>query len=292
MSKRGKGLKIISSLALGFFTCCIYTQDTIRAESSARSLFMSTAGSLTQVEDKGSTKGKISMPKKEATSKKRTQVAQNTADSWSSGLQIQVLRVKGNLQEAKLEPINPNKYIFSEGERFKVRVTVNLPGVIMFYNIDPKGESSYLGAWPIEKAFTSVELPYEGYFEFYGAKGVDKLYVVFKPCLVESTLKSQFMEKTNYSRSIRLVQTDLTDKVNLKDEVKNALPVCTADLKEYTQDSVNRKIYNYATYSRSIRTVYDKTDSSVYAFTSQSQRNTNRNIEGDLIMHVLNLRFK
>lgn len=288
--RKDKGLRIVFLTALGL-TISFSSYDTsISAESSARSLFMSTAGSTIQIQEPKATKDQISRPSQESSSKKRAQVAKKSAMKWTLGLQTQVLKVSPS---GNLEPINPNKYIFREGDKFKVRVTVNSPGIIMFYNIDPKGESTYLGAWPIDKAFTSVELPYDGYFEFYGAKGVDKLYIFFKPCQVQPTLKDQFIEKTTYSRSIRLVQTELTEKIHIKDEVRDSLPICSNDLDEYSQTAIQSKISNrnFISYSRSIRTVYDNADNSVYAFhTSQSQKN--KMIEGNWIIQILNLQFK
>lgn len=255
-------------------------------KSYARSLFMSTAGSTVQYEEKNEEKKVVS--KKVATSKKTTQVSKK--DSFASGMQIQILRLT---KDNSLKPVNPYSYAFREGEKFKVRVSVNLPGVIMFNNVDPQGKEAFLGAWPIERAFSAVEIPYEGFFEFYGAKGEDKLYIIFKPCRVEKDLVSNFESRTSYSRSIRVVSSDLEEKVQLKNEVTSSLPACTTDLNYYSEENIKPKRSQFTSYSRSIRFVSDE-EGSLYAFSSaNSQKNMpSRGSGNDFVVSVLTLKFR
>lgn len=249
-------------------------------KSYARSLFMSTAGSTVQYEEKKEA------PKKVSKSKKNTQIAQKT--TFSSGIQIQILRLAdGNT----LKPVNPYKYVFKEGDKFKVRVSVNLPGVIMFYNIDPAKNESYLGAWPIEKAFSTVELPYEGYFEFYGVKGLDELYIVFKPCRVTNDLVSDFEKKTSYSRSIRVVNSDMTEKVRLREDVMNNLPACISDVNYYGEEKVKNVSSQFVSYSRSIRVAYDN-EGTLYSFSSADTKKRMPSQEsGDFIVTKITFKF-
>ncbi|MEZ0343758.1 MAG: hypothetical protein ABWJ99_02990 [Caldimicrobium sp.] len=252
------------------------------SSSYARSLFMSTAGSVIQYDKNKETKKKVS------TAKPSMKYA--SKNNFTTGMQIQVLRLAG---DNILKPVNPYSYVFKEGDKFKVRVRVNLPGVVMFYNVDPKGNENYLGAWPIEKAFSTVEIPYEGSFEFYGVKGEDKLYVIFKPCQVNPEIVSTFEKKTSYSRSIRLVDSASTQKVQLKEEVHTYLPTCVADINYYSEENIKKEKTQFINYSRSIRFVSDEKES-LYAFSSNNKEKmtTSKGGVGDIIVSVLTFKFK
>lgn len=91
------------------------------------------------------------------------------------------------VRDDKEIPVNPARHIFREGDRFKVQITTNTPGIIMVANRDPLGKETFLGSWPIERAFSKVMIPAEGYFEFYGPKGEDLLYVLFIPARLRKT---------------------------------------------------------------------------------------------------------
>lgn len=269
---------------LALFSGQLLASETPKKVNSsyARSLFMSTAGSVVQYDEKKQFKKRVSK------AKSSTKLA--SENKFTTGILIQVLRLTG---DNTLKPVNPYSYVFKEGDKFKVRVSVNLPGIIMFYNIDPKGKENYLGAWPIEKAFSTAEIPYEGFFEFFGAKGEDKLYVIFKPCKVNSEIISTFEKKTSYSRSIRLVSSDLTQKVQLKEEVHTYLPPCITDINYYSEENIKKEKTQFINYSRSIRFVSDE-KGSLYAFSSNNKRKmtTSKGEAGDIIVSVLTFKFK
>lgn len=257
------------------------------AESLARSIFMSTAGSVIKEsprKDQTDTKKYSTFTK----SSKKNAVAANKAESqWVSGMQIQILKVSSN---NKLTPINPMKHVFREGDKFKVRVTVNTPGLIAFYNIDPKGEETFLGVWPIERAFTAVELPREGFFEFYKTKGDDLLIVAFKPCIVTDDVK-RASELSGYGRSIKYVKTELSERVSLDDKVRESLPICSVQTDLYTEEKFREKREQLISYSRSIRVVSSDSDNSIYAFDTCS-KSSNTTFGGSLIVHMLKLKFR
>lgn len=255
---------------------------TLKAESLARSIFMSTAGSIIKDSSK---KDQTDVKHSDRASKsyKKDKIVKSKSDTqWISGMQIQILKV---LSSGKLTPVNPMKYVFKEGDRFKVRVTVNTPGLIAFYNIDPKGEETFLGMWPIERAFSAVELPHEGAFEFYKTKGDDLLIIVFKPCIVTDEVKKVSI---GYARSIRYVNTELSEKVILSDKVKDSLPMCSIQRDLYNEEKFKERREQLISYSRSIRVISDDLDNSIYTFS----RSRNTAPTEFFIVHILKLKFR
>lgn len=275
-------LVIISALVIFSFGI-----GNLRAESLARSIFMSTAGSVIKESPKKDQTDTRRYSVSSKSSKKDVIVANKGKNQWAFGIQVQVLKVAPN---NKLVPINPVRHIFKEGDRFKVRVSVNTPGIIGFYNIDPKGEETFLGAWPIERAFSAVELPYEGAFEFYKTKGDDLLIIAFKPCIVTEDVK-RASALSGYSRSIRYVETELSEKLSLDNQVSESLPMCSVQRDLYTEERFKEKRSQLISYSRSIRVVSDNVDNSIYAFSANSK--SANAVQGDsLIVHMLKLKFR
>lgn len=258
---------------------------TLKAESLARSIFMSTAGSIIKDSSK---KDQIDVKYSDKASKsyKKDKIVRGKNDTqWVSGMQIQILKV---LSSGKLTPVNPMKYVFREGDRFKVRVTVNTPGLIAFYNIDPRGEETFLGMWPIERAFSAVELPHEGAFEFYKTKGDDLLIIAFKPCIVTDEVKEALI---GYARSIRYVNTELSEKVIISDKVRDSLPMCSFQRDLYNEEKFKKRKEQLISYSRSIRVISDNLDNSIYTFSSNS-RSGNTVPTDSFIVHILKLKFR
>lgn len=234
------------------------------AKNTARALFMSTAESKVSVPTEAQNRGSQAQQKVS-----NRQNVKRPQQAVAYGLQFQVFLVRDD----KEIPVNPARHIFREGDRFKVQITTNTPGIIMVANRDPLGKETFLGSWPIERAFSKVMIPAEGYFEFYGPKGEDLLYVLFIPCKVEENTISAY-KNYSVSRSIRVVADETTEKVRMKDDVYTKLPACKISPQEerFIYESKKQSEIKQASYSRAIRVSYDEGEKAGYVLYSSHER--------------------
>jgi hypothetical protein len=177
-------------------------------EVSARSLFMTTAGSTID----------INKPKPVSQKTKPSSKDSTNLEKIPSGLSIEIVKLEGG----KGIPVNPKKYWFKTGEEFIVKFQANTPGIVKLYNINPKGEITPLGTWIIKSGFLLTKLPpNEGTFKFVNTKGKEKLIFKFYPCKVEQ----QF---TQYAlvRDIVLVDNKGPKTASYNEEFSNYLPRC------------------------------------------------------------------
>ncbi|MGC8852866.1 MAG: hypothetical protein ACP5P0_04610, partial [Hydrogenobacter sp.] len=246
-----------------------------------RNLFMSTAGSTVQYQDKeaknNETETKVSKKKTVAKNYSRHKaVAQRFPKEPYLGMEVQVLKKVSD----RLVPVDPKRTIFREGDVFKVQVLYNSPGVVEFYNINPAGETIFLGRWIVEKPFVGTLIPAEGWFKFEGKeKGKDKLVVQFTPCIPND---SKVVQEVNsaYSRSIALVEEDQVKLANFSADV----PVCSTDFKE---KAITQEDIKYAN-SRSIIVMEETYTKKAYYFVPQSAYKQ----EGKPIVSVIEFNYK
>jgi hypothetical protein len=188
------------------FSSKAYTSSN--EEVSARSLFMTTAGSTIDIN-----KPKPVSQKTKPSSKDSTNVVK-----IPSGLSIEIVKIEGS----RGIPVNPKKYRFKTGEEFIVKFQANTPGIVKIYNINPIGKITPLGMWIIKSGFLLTQLPpNEGTFKFVNTKGKEKLIFEFYPCKVEE----QF---TQYAlvRDIVLVDNKNQKTASYNEEFSNYLPGC------------------------------------------------------------------
>ncbi|MGB9874205.1 MAG: hypothetical protein ACPLRS_04470, partial [Hydrogenobacter sp.] len=202
-------MKKLVSIALPLLTVLSFAKEDQSPEP--RSLFMSTAGSTVQYQDEEAKNNETNKKKTvEKHHSKQKAVAQKSPKEPYLGMEVQVLKKVSD----RLVPVDPKRTIFREGDAFKVQVLYNSPGVVEFYNINPAGETRFLGRWIIEKPFVGTLIPAEGWFKFKGKeKGKDKLVVQFTPCIPND---SKVVQEVNsaYSRSIALVEENQVKSVN------------------------------------------------------------------------------
>jgi hypothetical protein len=187
------------------FSSKVYSSDE---KVSARSLFMTTAGSIIDIN-----KPKPVSQKTKPSSKDSTNLVK-----IPSGLSIEIVKIEGG----KGIPVNPKKYLFKTGDEFIVKFQANTPGIVKVYNINPIGKITPLGMWIIKSGFLSTQLPpNEGTFKFVNTKGKEKLIFVFYPCKVEE----QFIQYA-LVRDIVLVDNKGQKTVSYNEEFSNYLPGC------------------------------------------------------------------
>lgn len=264
--------------------------NNVFAENTARAIFMSTAESTIMVsqeeKDKKTTQQSVNKPKtKQVATKKQT--------DYAYGMQFQVYVY----ENGKEKLVNPATYVFREGDRFRIQIRTNTPGIIMALNRDPLNRETFLGGWPIERPFSPILIPAEGYFEFYGPKGDDLLYILFMPCRVEKDLVTSYANY-NTARSIRVVSDDRVENIKLRDDVYKNLPSCgiiPQEEKTYFEEK-RRKYTQEVSYSRSIRVAFDEHEGAGYAFSSATGRERTGNVKRAstdmVILNVIKLRYR
>ncbi|MDW8434296.1 MAG: hypothetical protein RMK35_05775 [Aquificaceae bacterium] len=172
------------------------------------------------------------------------------------GMEVQVLVPSG----MGLRPVDHKNHIFRTGDRFKVQVFYNSPGVVEFYNENPEGKVTYLGRWVVEQAFSGTVLPKDGWFSFKDKKGRDKLIVYFYPC---QPYDKKVVEEiyTAYSRDIGVVKDNSLSKLNIDENVYASLPMCNFS-------ESGRMKEDYVSASRNIVYMEEKTTRKTYYFVS------------------------
>jgi hypothetical protein len=195
------------------FSSKVYTSSN--EEVSARSLFMTTAGSIIDI----NTPLKTDTKNTKLSSTKSIQKKDSTnLVKIPSGLSIEIVKV----EKGKGIPVNPQKYQFKTGEEFIIKFQTNTPGIVKVYNINPMGKITYLGMWLIKSGFLPTQLPpNEGTFKFVNIKGKEKLIFEFYPCKVEE----QFTQYASV-RDIVLVDNKSPKTANYNEEFSNYLPRC------------------------------------------------------------------
>jgi hypothetical protein len=196
------------------FSSKVYTSSN--EEVSARSLFMTTAGSIIDI----NTPFKTNSKNTKLSSTKSIQKKDSTnLVKIPSGLSIEIVKV----EKGKGIPVNPQKYQFKTGEEFIVKFQTNTPGIVKVYNINPIGKITPLGMWIIKSGFLLTQLPSnEGTFKFVNTKGKEKLVFEFYPCKVEEQQFTQYA----LARDIVLVGNKNQKTVNYNEEFTNFLPRC------------------------------------------------------------------
>jgi hypothetical protein len=183
---------------------------------SARSLFMTTAGSTIDINQPFKTVSKNtkasstnSIPKKDSTNLVKI----------PSGLSIEIIKIEGDSGI----PVNPKTYRFKTGEEFIVKFQANTPGIVKVYNINPIGKITPLGMWIIKSGFLLTRLPSnEGTFKFVNTKGKEKLIFEFYPCKVEEQQFTQYA----LARDIVLVDNKGQKIASYNEEFSNYVPGC------------------------------------------------------------------
>lgn len=231
-------------LLLGLTLGCL----TLAQEHSARSLFMSTAGSEVIYKQETTVRTEKQTRVKREASTPRPQVYY--------GMSLQVYANKNG----RLVPVDFRSYTFRTGDRFKVKVTYNSPGIVEFVNIDPEGRENYLGNWVVEEAFTGTMLPAEGSFKFTGTKGRELLIVRFFPCRPEDRDMVREINVSS-SRAIQFVRDEDIKPASFGAELSACNPNRIkrhGGYSEYTTAS-----------SRSIMVVHEQVEKRTYYFVSQ-----------------------
>lgn len=240
------------------------------AEPNARSLFMSTAGSMVEVKDeKPQKKQTVSTTSNKKAKKEEVQ------DVYM-GMQVAVY-LKG---ENNLVPVNHRKYVFRTGQEFKVQVMYNTPGVVEFYNINSRGQKNYLGRWLVEKPFEGTLLPKDAFFKFEGEKGKEKLLILFYPCQPHD--KKVVEEIMVASRDIAVVKDESYKEVSLRDNIN--LPMCNFEDMEKRRDKDN--VVTQAA-SRNIVVMEERTTRRVYYLVNSKDYK-----QGEPIVAVLELEHR
>lgn len=226
-------------------------QGLSQETASPRNLFMSPAGSKIEYrEDDKKEKDITKVQQKEKTNKS---TAIETTRKEYLGMEVQVLIPAG----IGLRPIDYKRHVFKTGDRFKVQIFYNSPGIVEFENENPEGKVSYLGRWIVESAFSGSLLPRDGWFSFDAKKGRERLIIYFYPCqpydkkLVEET-------KTAYSRDIAFVKDkNIDEQVTIKENIYSSLPLCDFSEKKRSRDE-------YVSMSRDIVYKEEKTTKAFY----------------------------
>ncbi|MCC6026224.1 MAG: DUF4384 domain-containing protein [Caldimicrobium sp.] len=196
---------IFITVLLLVFSNKAYTSSN--EEVSARSLFMTTAGSTID----------INKPKPVSLKTKPSSKYSTNLVKIPSGLSIEIVKLEGG----KGIPVNPKKYQFKTGEEFIVKFQTNAPGIVKVYNMNPKGKITHLGTWIIKSGFLETKLPNEGAFKFVNTKGKEKLIFEFYPCKVEE----QFAQYA-LARDIVLVDNKSQRTASYNEEFANYYPRC------------------------------------------------------------------
>lgn len=72
-------------------------------------------------------------------------------------------------------------YQFRTGDQFIVRYVANMPGRMDVSNVNPRGQETALGTWPVVSG-EQVTMPSQGAFQFNGSAGDEGLRFYFTPC--------------------------------------------------------------------------------------------------------------
>ncbi len=223
------------------------------SQVNPRVLFKSTAGSEVYIEQSQSEE---QSPKTTARAKAKTKKESPTAKvSPHLGMYVEVYSVK----EGRNILVDPKRYAFSSGERFKVKVYYNSPGVVEFINVDPNGKVSYLGKYVLEEPFSGTMLPADGSFVFVDTKGKEKLIINFYPCRVDDKNRAREVN-TASSRGIALVK----DEEYKNTSFKVNLPTCNIEERQPQQITVD----TYVASARGITVVEEVKEKRTYYFMS------------------------
>ncbi len=182
---------------------------------SPRALFFSPAGASFNMSNKPAKKEVVEVKKKVYyhTYVEPTSYIKHTY----AGIQYQVF-VKA--KNGAMIPVNPNRYIFHLGDKFKIRLLYNMPGIAEFIDVNPAGKVTYLGKWVVKHPFSGTEIPGRGWFYFHGRHhGTDKLVINFYPCNASNMSGSRVS-----SRSIGFVPS--SSKADDASYVYSSLPSC------------------------------------------------------------------
>lgn len=230
----------------------VFAQES--SQVSPRVLFKSTAGSEVYVENSRSEK---QSPK--TVTKARTRKETPSAKvSPHLGMYVEVYAVKGGRNIL----VDPKRYTFSSGERFKVKVYYNSPGVVEFINVDPNGKVSYLGKYVLEEPFSGTMLPADGSFVFVDTKGKEKLIINFYPCRVDDKNRAREINIAS-SRGIALVKDEEYKNVSFNLN----LPTCNIQESQPQQITVD----TYVASARGITVVEEVKEKRTYYFVSSDK---------------------
>lgn len=262
-----KGLKMflgIGVLAMVSYQISLAAQNSIADGFSPRALFFSPAGATFSENNKPVKKEVVEVKKKvyyHYVAKKPiyhsyAEQASYIKDTYA-GIQYQVFIKERN---GAMIPVNPNRYVFHNGDKFKIRLLYNMPGIAEFIDVNPAGKVTYLGKWVVKHPFSGTEIPGSGWFYFHGRHhGTDKLVINFYPCDTSNINSSQVA-----SRSIGFVPP--SSKIDDASYVYNSLPSCegaTTSVEQHQQNPGTVVSYiekdTYTTVaSRSISVIDDK----------------------------------
>lgn len=93
----------------------------------------------------------------------------------AAGLAYEVHAV---LPDGRSEPIDPNNHGFRTGDRFVVFYRPTLPGKLEVYNINPRGEETFIETLDL----AGGQLATMGPYEFTNTSGEERLKLVLQPC--------------------------------------------------------------------------------------------------------------
>ena len=88
-------------------------------------------------------------------------------------------RVQLITAEGSRSDVDPTRQTFSSGQQFELSYRTNLPGRVVVFNLDPRGQEREIDRVELQAGELNVLGPYE----FVDATGEDTLRLVFQPCI-------------------------------------------------------------------------------------------------------------
>lgn len=149
----------------------------------------------------------------------------DAADLSTLALIIEAHQVSANDEPvARLTQAGSDSITVSTGDRFILKFTANMPGLLRAENIDAKGITTDLGAFVIP-AGEGVSIPKAKAFRMVGEPGQEQMRLVFQPCRAYSTALVRTRGIVNEDQAASMVQSDKMLNTTITSQIDDCINV-------------------------------------------------------------------
>lgn len=149
----------------------------------------------------------------------------DAADLSTLALIIEAHQVSANDEPvARLTQAGSDTITVATGDRFILKFTANMPGLLRAENIDAKGITTDLGAFVIP-AGEGVSIPKAKAFRMVGEPGQEQMRLVFQPCRAYSTALVRMRGIVNEDQAASMVQSDKMLNTTISSQIDDCINV-------------------------------------------------------------------
>ena len=149
--------------------------------------------------------------------------------------------------EAEPVRVDAATYQFHTGDQFFVRYVANMPGRLDVSNVNPRGQETRLGTWPVS-AGQQGTIPAQGTFQFTGDSGDEGMRLAFTPCTSGAATRDISINSTatvNYGGLLPVCseRTLATRDIQIKSENGVGYAVAQLDKQELKAGAIETRLF-------------------------------------------------